>query len=416
MNKQFQNHRGHHWLGWIALLAFASVLSPINIRIVIAQEAPEIVVAPADAGQPPAPPQSPASPEVPTEVPAEAAVEVVSSSANVPPVEVPPADVPPADVPVPIETPLQTPEVPAAPSEVSSDADIGKLIPNDEAQAEPNAEQYKVGPDSVRTLSVEPGLRPILPADRPAWVGSAPDYTSAQHHLYVGSLPTSDESDADEALDAPLIAAVRNYIDQEVVNEHSASSRMPIDAEFIRRNLIDDPSGYMCELSTGQGPMFQKWVTVRVTPEQREQFAQWHTEATQRKRLTPLGLGLVSALALVSLSHMVLRRHHGPKPLPFVNQHPTEPAVVVRRSRSWTAFTVLGFLFFLMIPAFFVFAIFAFTARTHHNSPAQATIYESHRDSGLPYEVEMPDLHKEVRIETLEGGHKTVIIENTSRR
>ena len=69
-----------------------------------------------------------------------------------------------------------------------------------------------------------------------------------------------------------------------------------------------------------------------------------------------------------------------------------------------------------MIPAFFVFAIFAFTARTHHNSPAQATIYESHRDSGLPYEVEMPDLHKEVRIETLEGGHKTVIIENTSRR
>ena len=334
MNKQSQLR---HWLGWIAMLAFASVLSPINIHIVIAQDAPEIVVAPADPGQPPAPPQAPATPEVAADVPTVAAVEAVST----------PIDVPPVDVPVPSEVPIQTPDIPVTQSEVSSDTDLGKLIPSDEPQAEPVANiQPKADPDSVRTLSVEPGLRPILPADRPAWVGAAPDYSSAQHYLYVGSLPTTDESEADEALDAPLIAAVRNYIDQEVVNELGAASNMPIDAQFIRRNLIDDPSGHMCELSTSQGAMFQKWVAVRVTPEQREQFARWHTEASQRKRLTPLGLGLVSVLALVSLSHMVLRRRHGANPLPFVNQQPTEPAVVVRRSRSWTAFTVLGFLFF----------------------------------------------------------------------
>ena len=395
MNDKAQHRLRHYWLGWIAMLAFASVLSPINIRIVIAQDAPEVVVAPADPGEPPAPPQAPTTPEVAIAAPTYALAETAT----------------PIDLPS--ETPLQTPEVPATPSEVSSDADIGKLIPSDEPQPEPiSSEQPKADPDSVRTLSVEPGLRPILPADRPAWVGAAPDYTSAQHHLYVGSLPTSDESDADEALDEPLIAAVRNYIDQEVVNEHGASSRMPIDAEFIRRNLIDDPSGYMCELATSQGAMFQKWVTVRVTPEQREQFAQWHTEASQRMRLTPLGLGLVSALALVSLSHMVLRRRHGAKPLPFVNQQPIEPAVVVRRSRSWTAFKVLGFLVFLMIPAFFAFAVLVFTFRTRE----AATIYtESHRDSRLPYTVEMPDLRKEVRIETL-NGEQRIFIENKSRR
>ena len=387
MNEQTQHPPRHNWLGWIALLAFASVLSPVNIHIVIAQDAPEIAVAAADPGEPPTPPiaHDPPSPAI-----------VAAAST-------------PVEGPVPAKTSAQIPDVPAAPSEISSEAELGKLIPNDEPETEPFvSEPPKVDPDSVRTLSVEPGVRPLLPADRPGWVGALPDYSSPQHRLYIGSMPTTDERDADEALDEPLIAAVRNYIDQEVVNELGASSKMPIDAAFIRRNLIDDSAGYVGELSTSQGSMYQKWVTVRVTPEQRELFSKWHTEAAQRTRLASLGFGLVSVLALVSLTHMVLRRH-GASPLPLVNQHVAESAVAVRRSLTWTAVKVLGFLVFLMIPAFFVLAALVFSVRTF------PVVENRLNGSRLPYEVQLPDLHKELRIETL-GGERTIVIENKSRR
>ena len=399
MNEQPQHPPRHKWLGWIALLAFASVLSPVNIHIVIAQDAPEIVIAPADPGEPPTPPKTlgPPAPATPTIAP-EATTENASTLVV---------------APTPAETAAQIPDVPVAPSEVSSETEIGKLIPNDEPlTASIVSALPKADPESVRTLSVEPGVRPMLPADRPAWVGASPDYTSPQHRLHVGSLPTTDARDADEALDEPLIAAVRNYIDQEVVNQLGASSKMPIDAAFIRRNLIDDPSGYVCELTTSQGSMFQKWVTVRVTPEQRELFTKWHTEAAQRTRLAPIGLGLVSVLALVSLTHMVLRRH-GASPFPLVNQHATEPAVAVRRSRSWTALKVLGFLVLVMIPAFFVLAALLFTVRSRQVGP----VVETHiSGTSLPYEVQFPDLHKELRIETLGGGERTIVIESKSRR
>jgi hypothetical protein len=356
MNEQSQHSLRHNCLGWIALLSLAAVLSPVSIHVVIAQDAPQFVVAPADPGDPPAPPPAPATP-----------------------------------------------------SEVNSEAEIGQLLPNDQAVTEPaGGGQLPADPDSVRTLSVEPGVRPMLPADRPAWVGAPPDYATPQHYLYVGSLPTTDERDADEALDEPLIAAVRNYIDQEVVNEPGAAFRMPVDAAFIRRNLIDDPSGYVCELATSQGSMFQKWVTVRVTPEQRELFANWHTQAVQRARLAPLGIGLVAVLTLVSLVHMALGRH-GASPLPSINQHAPEPAVAVRRSWSWTALKVLGFLAFMMLPAFLVLAAVGYKVRT-------SRVVEGHLSGSLgSYEVPMPDLHKQVRIETL-GAERTIVIESKSRR
>lgn len=397
MNKHSQHLPRHNWLGWIALLAFASLFSPINIHIVIAQDAPEIVVVPADPGEPPAPPTTletpaPAAPTFAPEATAEHGSTLVVG-------------------PTPAATAAQIPNVPVASSEVSSEAEIGKLIPNHELHTAPS-EAPKADPESVRTLSVEPGVRPMLPADRPAWVGASPDYSSPQHRLYIGSLPTTDERDADEALDEPLMATVRNYIDQEVVNQVGASFKMPVDAAFIRRNLIDDPAGYVCELTTSQGSMFQKWVTVRVTPEQRELFTKWHTEAAQRTRLAPIGLGLVSVLALVSLTHMVLRRH-GASPLPLVNQHATEPAVAVRTSRSWTALKVLGFLVLMMIPAFFVLAALLFTVGYRQT----ATEVEPHISGrSLPYEVQFPDLHKELRIETLGGGERTIVIESKSRR
>jgi len=379
MDMPTQNRPQLHGLVWIALLACAAVVSPISIRIAIAQDGLEITVAQADPGQPPAPPAASAA-----------------LSANL---DAPVATVPPS--PAAAE---------AAVSEISQESELGELAPLDTAARTDGADTTRTpaSPDGVRTLSVEPGSRPILPADRPAWVGAAPDLSSAQHHLYVGSLPTLNESDADEALDEPLVAAVRNYIDQEVINRVGAADQMPVDADFIRRNLLDDPAGYVCELATSQGAMFQKWVTVRVTPEQRELFQQWHTEASQRARLAPLGLGLVSVLALVSLSHMVLRRRHGTIALPSVNQRVSEPPVAVRRSRSGTILKLMACGALLTLSALFFLTTRVQSSRSGSVDVNFEPAIEFH-EGPLPREVHIPGLHSEVRIETL-GGERTIIL------
>ncbi len=410
MNTQHRLH--HHWLGWIAMLAFASVLAPINIHIVIAQDLPEIVIAPADPGQPPAPPEAIAEPQASAapEAPAEVSVVTLPEPAS------PPADVAAAE-PVAAAVPVQMPDVPVTPSEVSAasevstEGEIGKLIPNKEPAAQSVAnESRKTDLESVRTLSVEPGLRPMLPEDRPAWVGALPDFTSAQHFLYVGSLPTTDRSEVDEALDAPLLAAVRNYIDQEVVNEQGAANAMPVTPAFIRRNLIDNPEGYECELTTGQEPLFQKWVTVRITPEQRDQFRKWHTEATQRSRLAPLGVGLVAVLSVISLSHIVLGRFRGANPLQIVNQ-PLPVQIASRKARTWSTSARLMFFGLLLAAVMFAFLmpLFALTMVSIKSNRVDASDQSYHS-------IEMPVLHEEVRVETLDGGHRTIILNSKSHR
>ena len=389
-----------NYFGWVALLTFASLVAPIQVRIVVAQQTNELSVAAADPGEPPTPPATPtppvsSDPEVESEKTSEATSTAASDVTNEVAVEVA--------------------------SEVTSDAELGSLsvsassLADTKPQAvEKSASKEKSAPaaDSVRTLSVEPGVRPILPEDRPAWVGASPDFSSEQHHLYVGSLPTSDESDADEALNEPLLAAVRNYIDQEVINEHAAAFQMPVDADFIRKNLIDDPNGYVCELSTSQGPMYQKWVAVRVTPEQRELFKRWHVEAAQRKRLAPLGVGLVSALALVSASHLVLRRRHGAAAMPLVNTVAAEPQVAPKRSFVKTLFKASILIGFLMLPAVLLFTALAPThVEVHRNAPERHGEVEMMDDS--TFEVHLPNLHKEIRLDKL-GEGRTIIIEHKS--
>jgi len=63
-----------------------------------------------------------------------------------------------------------------------------------------NSADATVAPDPVRQrqLSVAPSHQAMLPADRPAWVGAAPDVSTTQHRLFVGSFPTAFVEQVDE--------------------------------------------------------------------------------------------------------------------------------------------------------------------------------------------------------------------------
>ncbi len=306
-----------------------AAMSPIQVHVLIAQElatkAPPADPLPPNVPEPAATPDEGIAPSVPEETTA-----VASSVAE-------------AAATGAAETVESTPE-PAVveQSEIATAEDLQSLSKSLEAVAEAQRNTE----ETIRTLSVEPGIRPLLPADRPAWVGAPTDVSGKNHWLSVGSIPTLHERDADSSLDEPLVEAVRSYIDEYVTHSMASSFSMPIDAEFIRRNMIDDHAGYVCELGTKHGALWQKWVRVRITPEQRDMFKQWHTEEVQRNRLGPLVCVVTLGLAFVGLTHLLLRTRHGVTSLPRVNQ--AVPAEVRESSkRGWLFAMVLFTLVFV---------------------------------------------------------------------
>lgn len=159
-------------------------------------------------------------------------------------------------------------------------------------------------------LSVEPSTLPLLPDDAPAWVGSLPNLTRDVQHLYVGGHIAESESEAAEGLDKPLVEAVRRYVEEDLLRIAGTGDALAgkLTADYVWKNLIDQRSGYVAKLNTPGQPMYQKWVTVSITPEQRAEIRHWHREAVQRERLAPIGLGVTCMLGCVGLMHLILRR------------------------------------------------------------------------------------------------------------
>lgn len=230
---------------------------------------------------------------------------------------------------------------------------------NSEAELEPPESEIDGGklPPTNETveLSVEPGTQPLLPADRPAWIGADPDYSGEVHRLYVGSTAVTDPEEVDTALDVPLMAALRNYLDDQVLNSLGAADGLNLNEAFIRRNLIPGPEGVVLKLNTSGEPMYQKWVAVEVTPTQRDMFRQWYREAVQRDRMKPLVASLAGLLGLVGLTHLLLRRKHGlPSSQPLVNPELEVKAdkmakATKRASRLWAPLIFMGGIFFLLV-------------------------------------------------------------------
>jgi hypothetical protein len=168
---------------------------------------------------------------------------------------------------------------------------------------------------SVRELSVPPATLPLLPLDRPAWVGAPPDLDAEIHRLYVGSLVADDPQQVDPLLDEPLVASLQSYIRDHVLPQTQAAHLLKyhLSADYIRKNLIDDPDGFVAELNAASGPLFQKWIVVTISPQQREQMKQWYHEALQRQRLIPLFVALVGVVGSVGFLHLALRGWNRPR-------------------------------------------------------------------------------------------------------
>ncbi|MBX3420802.1 MAG: hypothetical protein KF752_04515 [Pirellulaceae bacterium] len=194
------------------------------------------------------------------------------------------------------------------------------------------AEASPAGP--AHPLSVEPGSA-LLPKDRPDWTNAAADYQSEIHHFVVQSIPTTLEDELDASLNAALEAAMREYVVQLTSNSQAAQILSShLSADFIRKNLLRDGHEYVAQIQTSSGPLFQKWVMVDVTPEQRRQLALWLNQQRQGERIWRLGLAVGGLLSLLGLSHLWLRRrtqHQSQSPNLLVAVQPAPVTAPCRR-------------------------------------------------------------------------------------
>ncbi len=167
--------------------------------------------------------------------------------------------------------------------------------------------------ETVRELSVEPQSKPLLPEKRPAWVGASPDLSTSQHRLFVGSIPAIHAEDTDALLDDPMVAAVNGYIDEVVIKKFNVAQELQITPAYIRTHLLDQSADFMAELTTSSGPMYQKWVVLQITPNDRKEFMTMYRDWEQRRRLVGLGLGVLGLLGLTGIANLGFRRFSGSK-------------------------------------------------------------------------------------------------------
>lgn len=303
-----------------------------------------------------------------------------------------------SDVPALAEAPPNAPQ-PAAPSseptdasEPASDTPVGSDLSEISDDSDINIDDivddtlFDASNEPVQ-LSVEPGTSPVLPKDRPAWIGAEPDFTTDVHRLYVASSAVSDRDEADSALNIPLIASMREYLDDKVFGELGASSDVNLTADYIRKNMVEQDSSVVLELNTGSDPMYQKWVTVEITPEQRQHLSMQRQQSMQIDRLAPLGAGLAGLLGLVGITHMLFRRKHGlatAQPLAAPNLVANESANIARRKSSG-GFGALFVLFMLCGGFVFLFFSFIFVARSssrqmHLETSARQRAYDAQEE------------------------------------
>ncbi len=276
------------------------------------------------------------------------------------------------------------------------------------------SESAAAATDETVELSVDPGRQPVLPADRPAWVASPPDLSTDTHRLFVGSVPASDPEAAASALNPALIANLHSYIDDHVLNERGAAAELDLTSTFIRKNLMNQQSRVMLELNTPGEPMFQEWVTLEISPEQRAQFQQWHQEVVQRNRLAPIGIGLAGLLGLVGFTHVLLRRKHGLSTVQPLTGNGIVANENIPRAKSSGWGSIFAFLavtgvlaigFPLLLGLFFIsarheqtsFVMPKVTVKSHGQSHSQSEIYTVGEDNAGS---ESSDHRQEFIIET----------------
>ncbi|MDZ4849835.1 MAG: hypothetical protein SGI77_11100 [Pirellulaceae bacterium] len=146
--------------------------------------------------------------------------------------------------------------------------------------------------------------QPLLPPDCPEWVAQPDNVAGSIHHIAVGTDLANSKEEARTKLDEAMLSGIRRYIDEHLSDNQSIAAKLDkLNAEWIRKHLMDEDFQYDAEISRLGETYHQLWVQLKIGPDERDTLAQWiqGLETFQRARAVGLAGG-IAVFCLVVLN------------------------------------------------------------------------------------------------------------------
>lgn len=216
-------------------------------------------------------------------------------------------------------------------SEASSSKDSqSNALPN--SVAEPKLKTPANGTNGMSTSSME--YEPMYPADKPDWIFKDPYWNNNENDKYKsafifhvsGDLEVSEEACWDRGFEGS-IDAVCSDLDKYVFKQSPPCKQIPEIVEALRTILKINLSGTMynrdshqdafgerftiegtvLEVNTAEGKRYQLWRKIEISKGYLTKWQTFHNRAYHPERFRNVGVGLLSVLGVLGLTHVGVR-------------------------------------------------------------------------------------------------------------
>ena len=212
-------------------------------------------------------------------------------------------------------------------SEASSSKDSqSNSLPN--SVAEPKLKTPAKGTNGMSTSSME--YEPMYPADKPDWIFKDPywnnDENDEDESAFIfhvsGDLEVSEEACKDRRFEGS-IDAVCSDLDKYVFKRDPPCKQIPEIVEDLRDILENtewrghgirergnerfETEGTVLEVNTAEGKRYQLWRKIEISKGYLTKWQFFHNRAYHPERFRVVGVGLLSVLGLLGLTHVGVR-------------------------------------------------------------------------------------------------------------
>lgn len=165
----------------------------------------------------------------------------------------------------------------------------------------------KVGSDEIRLDAKSAEFTPILPADRPDWVGRSSLETGRDHFVSVGSFPDISYEKSLVSLDESLMKEARKYVDEQILHQEGAAEQLSqLDIDWIKANWVVPNQEYDAAFDSASSVYHQAWVELKISERDRRMVEHWWKDIVRHERAKKLGGGMAVAVAGVGMLHLLV--------------------------------------------------------------------------------------------------------------
>ncbi|MFO0923141.1 MAG: hypothetical protein U0905_11710 [Pirellulales bacterium] len=147
---------------------------------------------------------------------------------------------------------------------------------------------------------------PLLPADRPDWVGRAHFVDGTTHFISVGALPDESLNKSKASLDESILKEVRKYVNENILHEEDGAEQLePLTLSWIKSRCLVKGHEYDVQFDSNTTTYHQAWVELKLSDRDRKTIEHWWKDIQRHERAKKLGGGMAVAVAGIGVCHLL---------------------------------------------------------------------------------------------------------------